>query len=112
MPAQNYKEIAEIALKRREAAIPPEYLLPREKLDRLPKDLTTVPRDSGHFTHDEIEIIESEAEDILQKIKEKIWTSLEVTKAFCKAAAVAQQLVILPFEYTPVLLHEFDAYTL
>jgi amidase len=92
---QNHKEIAEIALKRREAATPKEYLLPDNVLSNLPGNLTTVPKSSGHFSTEEIEIIESNAEDILLKIKEKIWTSLEVTKAFCKAAVVAQQLVRL-----------------
>ncbi len=91
--AQNYKEIAAIALKRREAAIPKEYMLPVESLTNLPRNLTTVPKNSGHFTAEELEIIETNAEDILLKIKEKIWTSLEVTKAFCKASVVAQQLV-------------------
>lgn len=90
---QHYKEIAEIALKRRAAAIPKEYLLPQESLNELPRDLTKVGRLSKHFTAEELEIIESNAEDILSKIKSKTWTSLEVTKAFCKSAVVAQQLV-------------------
>ncbi|CZR51902.1 related to general amidase [Phialocephala subalpina] len=89
---QNYKEISEIALKRREAAIPKEYLLPESALKDLPLDLTSVPKSSGHFTPEELEIIETQAEDILLKIREKKWTSLTVTKAFCKAAVVAQQL--------------------
>jgi len=90
---QHYKDIAEIALKRREAAIPKEYLLPQESLSNLPQNLTTIPKTSGHFTAGELEIIESNAEEILVKIKSKTWTSLEVTKAFSKAAIVAQQLV-------------------
>ena len=90
---QHYKEIAEIALKRREAAIPKEYLLSEATLTDPPRNLTTVPRSSGHFTTAELEIIESNAEDILLKIKERKWTSLEVTEAFCKSAVVAQQLV-------------------
>ncbi|KAF4626956.1 hypothetical protein G7Y89_g11201 [Cudoniella acicularis] len=89
---QHYKDIAATALKRREVAIPKEYLLPKESLSNLPRNLTTVPKSSGHFTHEELEITETNAEDILFKIKNKIWTALEVTKAFCKAATVAQQL--------------------
>jgi amidase len=89
----HYKEIAEIALKRREAAIPKEYLLPEAALTSLPRNLTTVPKASGHFTTAELEIIESVAEDILLNIRNRKWTSLEVTKAFCKSAIVAQQLV-------------------
>jgi amidase len=92
---QHYKEISQIALKRREAAIPKEYLLPESVLKDLPQDLTTIPRSSGHFTPQELEIIETSAEDILSRIKERKWTSLAVTKAFCKASIVAQQLVSL-----------------
>jgi amidase len=93
---QHYKEIAEIALKRREAAIPKEFLLPESALKNLPLNLTTIPRDSGHFTAEELEIIETNAEDILVNIRNKKWSSLAVTKAFCKASIVAQQLVFYP----------------
>lgn len=106
---QHYKEIAEIALKRREAAIPKEYLLPEKSLAKLPQNLTTVPRESGHFTTKELEITESNAEDILLKIKSKTWTSVEVTKAFSKAAIVAQQLVCLAFSGSEhMLTQELD----
>jgi len=90
---QHYREIAEIALKRREDAIPKEYLLPDSALTNLPQNLTTVPRISGHFTTQELEIIETDAQDILTHIRNRKWTSLEVTKAFCKSSAVANQLV-------------------
>src|ERR1700741_1153400 len=90
---QNYRELAAIALKRREDAMPKELLLPEEVLHNLPQNLTTVPRSSGHFTVEELEIMETNAEDILSKIKNKTWTFLEVTRAFITAAVVAQQLV-------------------
>jgi amidase len=90
---QNYKEIADVALKRREAAMPKEYLLPESALKDLPLNLTTIPRSSGHFTAEELEITESNAEDILLNIRKRKWTSLAVTEAFCKASVVAQQLV-------------------
>lgn len=90
---QHYREIAKIAQKRRADALPKEYLLPEEALKNLPRNITNVPRTSGHFTYEELEIMETNAEDILQKIRERIWTSVEVTKAFSKAAVVAHQLV-------------------
>ncbi|CAG8981732.1 hypothetical protein HYALB_00013431 [Hymenoscyphus albidus] len=89
---QHYKEIAAIAQKRREDAIPKEYLLPDEVMKGLPRNLTGIPRTSKHFSVEELEIVESEAEDILFKIKNGIWTAVEVTKAFCKASVVAHQL--------------------
>jgi amidase len=92
---QNYKEIATIALARRKAAIPTQYLLPSEYLQNLPRNLTSVPKDSKHFTAEELEIIEAEAADIIEKITTRTWTSTEVTKAFCKASVVANQLVVI-----------------
>lgn len=92
---QHYKEIAAIAQKRREDAIPKELLLPIDVMNQLPRNLTTVPRSSGHFSARELEIIETSAEEILQKIKARHWTSVQVTQAFCKAAAVAHQLVYM-----------------
>lgn len=92
---QNYKEIAAIALKRRADAIPKEYLLPETALTNLPLNLTTIPKSSGHFTAEGLSIIEADAEEILLKIREKKWSALKVTEAFCKASIVAQQLVCL-----------------
>jgi amidase len=92
---QNYKEIAAIALARREAAITKEYLLPSESLVNLPRNLTTVPKNSNHFTIKELEIIETDATDILGNIASRNWMCMEVTKAFCKASIVANQLVFL-----------------
>lgn len=89
----NYKDIAAVALARRAAAIPQEYLLPDDSLKNLPKDLTTIPGLNSHYTVREHDIINSEAETILEKIRDRLWTAVEVTKAFCKAAAVANQLV-------------------
>ncbi|KAH8816260.1 acetamidase-like protein [Xylogone sp. PMI_703] len=89
---QDYKEAAAIALKRREDAIPAEYLLKNISKADLPRNLTGIHKSSGHFTSDELQIIETEADDILSNIKTGKWTSLAVTKAFCKSAIVAQQL--------------------
>ena len=93
MASTNYKDISAIARKRRDAVLSSFHAVPRVDESNLPNDLTSYSLRSGYYTTDEVEIIESEAEDILQKIRDRIWTSLEVTKAFCKAAALAQELV-------------------
>jgi amidase len=94
MGSVDYKTIAAEAQKRREAALSSWYPdLPEFKESDLPNNLTEWATTSKFYTTDEIEIIESEAEDILQKIRDKVWTSVEVTKAFCKATALAQKLV-------------------
>lgn len=93
MATQDYKAISVTAKKRRADALVEEASVPIEQINKLPKDLTTISQDPKLFSQHEIEIINSEPEDILLKIRERIWTALEVTEAFCKAAAIAQQLV-------------------
>ncbi|KAL9032827.1 MAG: hypothetical protein Q9214_007793, partial [Letrouitia sp. 1 TL-2023] len=85
--------IAADAQKRRNESLPQSYLLPPHHLKVLPRNVTAVATNARHFTTEELEIINSQAEDILIKVRERIWTALEVTEAFCKAATVAQQLV-------------------
>ena len=53
------------------------------------------------MTHEETEVVESQAEDILHKTKEWISASVEVTEAFSKAVTIPHQLVSSPF---PLLL--------
>jgi amidase len=90
---QNYKEIAAIVQKRRDDLLSAHYPLPEIKEESLPQDLRTYPKTSGLFSSVELGIIELDAETILQRIRDRKLTSVEVTKAFCKASAVAQKLV-------------------
>jgi amidase len=90
----NWEQIA--ANKRSALAeqIPLEYRIPSHLFpphDQL--DVTTFPRESGWFDERELEITESSATNILNKIASRSWTSEQVTRAFCKRAAAAQQLV-------------------
>ena len=93
--AQNYREISAIATQRRDAALASFYDVSSTDQENLPNDLTAFTLQSGLYRADEVEILQSEAEDILQKVRDGIWTSLEVTEAFMKAAAVAQKMVSL-----------------
>ncbi|KAG9243536.1 acetamidase-like protein [Calycina marina] len=89
--------------------------LPADITSRLPQNLTTVPRTSGHFTphQQELEIIDSDAADIHANIRNKTWSSVQV-KAFCKAATVAQQLTNclteIPFPEALARSHFLDAH--
>lgn len=76
------------------AGIPSEWLIPKKLLP--PPSKTKVDdfvAASGFFTVKEIEITASSATDITAKIVGGSWTAEEVTKAFCKSAAVSHQLV-------------------
>jgi amidase len=92
MAVKDYKEVSAIARKRREANITAYYKVPSVKEAKLPKNLTKYALESGFYTPQERQIIESEAEDILKNIAARTWTSLQVAEAFCKAAAYAQEL--------------------
>lgn len=87
-------------------SIPAEWVIPAAIFppeDQL--DVTTFPRESGFFTERELEITSISALTILSHLSSGSWTSEEVTKAFCKAAAVAQQLVFfLPIRYKQCLM--------
>jgi amidase len=93
MALSNYKEISAIAQKRRDSSIAAYYSVPEPDESNLPNNLTLYSLKCGYYTTEELEIIQCEAEHILEKIRNRVWTSVEVTKAFCKASALAQKLV-------------------
>jgi amidase len=94
MPEQKWEKIAAGKRATLAESIPKEYRIPQ---DRQPPDsqldVTSWPKESGWFSQKELEITDSTASSILQKIASKAWSSEEVAKAFCKRAAAAQQLV-------------------
>lgn len=94
MATSDYVQASATARKRRAANISAFYKPPSWPEEHLPTNLTEFGLKSGYLTPDELEVVESEADVILQKIQSKAWTSLRVTKAFCKASALAQQLVL------------------
>jgi amidase len=88
-----------IAAKKREAllaSIPAEWRIPDDvKPAEDQADVTTFPKESGWFSQRELEITEASAVGVLEKLKSGEWTSVEVTRAFCKRACAAHQLVRL-----------------
>ncbi len=93
MATLDYKEASAVARKRRAASIAAFYKTPTWNEADLPSNLTEFALNSGYYTPDELQIIQSEADVILDQIKSKAWSALDVTKAFCKASALAQDLV-------------------
>lgn len=94
---KNPEDWQSIAKAKREAlfnSIPSEWRIPQEKLpseDQL--DVTSFPKQSGMLSEKELEITSLPAQEILRRLHDRTWTSEEVTKAFCKRAAIAHQLV-------------------
>jgi amidase len=83
--------------------IPKEWRLPAAVTETLQKPLAEhsnrileldIPRKSGIMSDKEIEITENfTVEELLNKLRDGVFSALEVTLAFSKRAALAQQLV-------------------
>ncbi|GAP89722.2 putative fatty-acid amide hydrolase [Rosellinia necatrix] len=67
----------------------PSHLLPPDSED----DVTGFPESSGWFTREELDITNSTALELLPKLASGTLKSETVTRAFCKRAAAAHQLV-------------------
>lgn len=76
------------------ASIPKEWHIPTELLPPASQDdVTTWPESSGWFTPEELAITELSATELVSKLTSGAITSVDVTKAFCKRASAAHQLV-------------------
>ncbi|USW55964.1 Putative amidase [Septoria linicola] len=86
----SYAAIADQKKEQREDRIPKQWRLP--KGFKPGEHVLDVPNTCGILTAREIEITgETDAVDILQKIRNRMYTSEETVRAFCKRAAIAQQ---------------------
>lgn len=88
-----WEEIAQAKRASRDRAIPPEWQLSSFQLQDSQVDVRTVPSQCGILTARELEITATDAVELVQKLVRREYTSYEVTLAFCKRAAIAQQLV-------------------
>ena len=87
-------------LRDRASKIPPDWVLPEAVLSQINQDTDIsafdISRRHRLLTREEIRITESyDAQGLHRDIIEGRLTSLQVCKAFCKRAAIAQQLVCL-----------------
>ena len=75
-------------------SIPAEWRIPQEQLPRADrKNVMDFPVETGLLTEGELDITGSYATQIVQNIANGTWTATDVTKAFCKRAALAHQVV-------------------
>lgn len=96
MPKQDYRIVSQRKREQRDSRIPAEWKINLPPKDQI--DVRDIPEKCGLLTPREVEITGSsnDAVDLLTAIREKTYSAEEVTRAFCKRAAVAQQLVQLP----------------
>lgn len=105
----NWQSVAKAVKARIDDAIPTSYrldpaLIPKE----LDESVLDLPRKSGLLTARELKITESIAVELLQKIWSGVYTSVEVTQAFCKRAAIAHQVVSVSSLLTMWALTTFE----
>ncbi|CAH0027283.1 unnamed protein product [Clonostachys rhizophaga] len=106
-----WKEIAEAEKSRIDNTIPQEW---RVSIAQDRSNFETLPRNSKILTDSEIEITESPAVDLVRELATGKLTSVAVTTAFCKRAALAHQLTNCFHDFFPELAlaraKELDAY--
>jgi amidase len=93
-PKEPWQTIAARKQNERDSKIPSEWKIPADlKPSAETNFVQDFPSKSGFFTAHELDITESTASTVVAKIASAEWSSVEVVKAVCKRAAVAQQLI-------------------
>ena len=94
----SWEEISKKAQAKLLDSIPSEWRISDDKRPTADQvDVTDFPATSGLLTEPELEITKSLASDIVQQIAAGKWSAEDVTRAFCKRAAIAHQLVSRKF---------------
>ncbi|KAL2856990.1 amidase signature domain-containing protein [Aspergillus pseudodeflectus] len=88
-----WEEIARAKRVSRDNAIPSEWQLRPGQVPEEQLNVFEVPAECGILTARELKITETDADVLVQKLLNREYSSHEVTLAFCKRAAIAQQLV-------------------
>jgi len=100
-PIKSWESEAELCRKIRQDSIPKQWLLPEDKLpsgDRL--NVIKVPFESGILSEKELEITESDAIKLTDRMGSGTWTAEEVIVSFLKRATLGQQLASEEFIIT------------
>ncbi|GAA6027662.1 hypothetical protein JCM8097_007971 [Rhodosporidiobolus ruineniae] len=93
LTADNWRARAAAKRAARDALIPVEWRLSDDVLMRPPLDATKVVHECGILTERELEITElDDLEELASRITHRVYTSVEVTTAYCNRAAIAHQL--------------------
>lgn len=92
--AQTWKDVVAEKTRRQQASIPKEWIL-----TNLPSkehlDVISFPETCGLLSAKEIEITNSNADALMERIRSGSWSAVDVTTAFSKRAVIAHQLVSL-----------------
>ena len=90
---RDYQTISAEKKLQRQSKIPKEWLIPLEAYQEF-TNFMHVPVTCGILSDVECKITSDfDATALLEKLKDGVWSAEQVTVAFCKRAAIAQQLV-------------------
>jgi amidase len=96
--AKSYLEIAKGKREQRQKRIPKAWLLSQDQIQS--RDLLNLPEHCGILTEREFRITQThDAVDIVNGIASGKLSAREVAVAFCKRAAIAQQVVSFSFSW-------------
>jgi amidase len=89
---KTWKDIAAAQQAKRQNRIPKEWLLKNPPADDV-YNVMDIPYTCGIMSPEELKITEKDCVELLDLMANKKLKSYDVTLAFCKRAAIAQQLV-------------------
>lgn len=94
---------------RQKASIPQDWLID-VSLKKDNSDVSYIPHICGLLSSRELEITgTTDVSVLLQKIARAEWSSVDVTRAFCKRAVIAHQLVSHSSHFRCILVAQTDA---
>lgn len=89
----SWEDISKRAIAKVLDSIPAEWRIPDDKLPPPEQlNVTDLPFKTGLLTEKDIVITNTSAIDIVINVAHAVWTAEDVTRAFCKRAAIAHQL--------------------
>lgn len=90
--AEEWKKISERAKAKVDESIPQKWRIKGHLSSSELTDVRSVPFSSGILSEHEIVITNTSAVDIVINIAHSVWSAEDVTRAFCKRAAIAHQV--------------------
>ena len=93
MTVETWKLISQAKQAARDSLIPQEWRLSSKFLNDETLNVLNIPRTCGILSPPEIAITETPADELVRQMSKGQLSSYDVTLAFCKRSAIAQQLV-------------------
>lgn len=90
----DFRDVANQVRSRIDSAIPASYYVDPDLIPKnLGESVLDLPARSGVLNARELEITEMNAHELLPRLADKSYSAVEVTRAFCKRATIAHQVV-------------------